>query len=70
MDDSCFPAGWPGSGFGVVFPQQKATLWQSIECHSVCAPNIDGGIGGFAAVQPFDSAEIQLGGDAYDYPRP
>ena len=68
MDDSCFAAGWSGGGFGVVFPQQKAALWQSIECHSVCASNLFGGTGGLIAFQPLDSAEIQLGGDAYDYP--
>ena len=68
MDVNRIDAGWCSSGHGVVFPKQEATLWQSLECHLVCATNTDSWLGGFAAFQPADKAEIQLGGNAYDYP--
>ena len=68
MDVSVVAASWFGSSHIVVFPKQEATLWQSLECHLVYAADIDGRLGGFAAFQPADKAEIQLGGDAYDYP--
>ena len=70
MDVSLIPAGWPGSGRIVVFPKQEATLWQSLECHFVCATNLNSRIGGVAAFQPADKAEIQFRGDTNHYPCP
>lgn len=68
MDVNRIAAGRFGSGHGVVFPKQEATLWQSLECHLVCATNTDSWLGGFAAFQPADKAEIQFGGDTNHYP--
>ena len=67
MDVSLIDAGWSGGGHIVVFPKQEATLWQSLDNHIICTANLDGWVGGFVALQPVDSAEIQFGGDAYDY---
>ena len=67
MDVGFIAVGWSGGGYSVVFPKQEATLWQSLECHFVCATNLNSRIGGVAAFQPADKAEIQFGGDAYDY---
>ena len=67
MDVSLIAAGWSGSGHIVVFPKQEATLRQSLECHIVCASDFDCRLSGLVALQPADKAEIQLGGDAYDY---
>ena len=61
-------AGGSGSSHGVVCPKQETTLWQSVECHTVCTPDIDCGFGGVVALQPADSAEVQLGGNPDDYP--
>ena len=69
MDVGLGAAGRSGSGYGLVCPKQETTLRQSIECHSVCAANADSGFGGIVALQPLDSAKVQLGGDTYDYPR-
>ena len=69
LDDHCCAAGWSGGGHFVVFPKQETALWQSAECHIVRTSDIDCRYGGVAAFQPAHSAEIQLGGDAYDYPR-
>lgn len=67
MDVSLIAAGWSGGGYGVVFPQQEATLWQSIDNHFVCAANDDGRLGGLTALQSVDKAEIQFGGNAYNH---
>jgi len=69
MDVSPLAAGWSGSGCGVVCPKQETTLRQSLDNHLVFAAYLDGGLGGIAALQPADSAEVQLGGDAYNHPR-
>ena len=63
MDVNLVAAGRSGSGHGVVCPKQETTLRQSIDNHFVCTANTDGGLGGVAALQPADSAEVQLGGD-------
>ena len=68
MDVSFGTAGGSGSGCGVVCPKQEATLQQSLDNHLVCVANIDSGLSGVAALQSVDSAEVQLSGDAYDYP--
>lgn len=68
MDDSFGAAGRSGGGHGVVCPKQETALRQSVECHIVCVADIDSGAGGSATLQPTDSAEVQLGGDTYDYP--
>ena len=68
MDDSFVSANWYSSGHGVVCPKQEAALRQSVDNHIVCVANLDGGLGGVADFQPFDSAEVQLGGDAYNHP--
>ena len=67
MDVSLVAAGWCSGGHGVVFPKQEATLWQSLDNHLVCAADIDGRFGGLAALQPADTAEVQFGGNTYDY---
>jgi hypothetical protein len=67
MDVNLILAGWPGIGCIVVFPKQEATLWQSVECHIVCASDFDCRLGGLVALQPTDKAEIQFGGNTYDY---
>ena len=69
LDVSLIDAGWSGSGYSVVFPKQETTLRQSLDNHFVCTTDYDGRLGGFVAFQPADSAEIQLGGDAYNHPR-
>lgn len=70
MDVSLIAAGRSGGGHIVVFPKQETTLRQSIDNHFVCITNLDCRIGGLAAFQPADSAEIQLGGNANHYPCP
>ena len=70
MDVSLVAADWSGSGHSIVFPKQEATLWQSLDNHFVCVTDDDCRLGGLAAFQPADKAEIQFGGDAYDYPCP
>lgn len=70
MDVSIVAAGWSGSGHIVVCPKQETTLWQSIECHLVRTPDLDGGIGSLAALQSAYPAEIRFGGDANDHPCP
>ena len=69
MDVGFIAVGWSGGGHIVVFPEQEATLWQSLECHVVCTSDFDCRIGGIAALQPIDKAEVQFGGDTYNYPR-
>ena len=69
MDVSPRAAGWSSSSHGVVCPKQETTLRQSIECHFVCATNIDDRLGGAAAFQPADPSEVQFGGDPNHYPR-
>ena len=69
MDDSFISAGWSGGGCGVVCPKQETTLWQGLDNHLVCVANIDGGLGGVAALQSVDSAEVQFGGNPDHYPR-
>ena len=70
MDVGIIAAGWSGGSHIVVFPKQETTLWQGVDNHLVCATNLDGWPGGLVALQPADKAEIQFGGDAYDYPCP
>ena len=67
MDVSSCAAGWSGSSYGVVFPKQETTLWQGTDNHLVRIANLDGWIGGLAALQPADKAEIQLGGNANNH---
>lgn len=70
LDVSLIAAGRSGGGHIVVFPQQETTLWQAIDNHLVCTTNLDCRIGSLVALQPADSAEIQLGGNANHYPCP
>ena len=58
LDVSIVAAGWSGGSHIVVFPKQKAILRQSVECHFVCSTDTDGWLGGFAAFQSADKAEI------------
>ena len=67
MDVSIVTAGWSGGGHNVVFPKQETTLQQSFECHIVCTTDFDCWLGGLAALQPIDKAEIQFGGNAYNH---
>ena len=68
MDVSLIAAGWSGGSHCVVFPKQEATLRQSIEYHFVCTTDFDCWLGGIAALQPIDKAEIQFGGDPNYHP--
>ena len=68
MDVSRIAVGWTGGGHIVVFPKQETALWQSLDNHFVYPADDDGRLGGLAALQPADKAEIQFGGNTYNHP--